>query len=58
VLKTFSLLKVEQLTFVDPAVLKAAFTFMKTVVADDCEDQFFVEKGTLIHKEMMVCRSQ
>ncbi|WAR12500.1 CD109-like protein [Mya arenaria] len=53
VLKMFSLLKKEEFTYVAPEELKHMFDYMKTTVRENCDDQFFVELGELIHKEMM-----
>ncbi|KAH3776917.1 hypothetical protein DPMN_178351 [Dreissena polymorpha] len=51
----FSILKNEGFTYVSPEILYEMFNYLKGVKRPGCEDQFFVEQGDLIHKEMMVC---
>ncbi|XP_052234132.1 alpha-2-macroglobulin-like isoform X2 [Dreissena polymorpha] len=53
VLKMFSILKNEGFTYVSPEILYEMFNYLKGVKRPGCEDQFFVEQGDLIHKEMM-----
>ncbi|KAL4234383.1 hypothetical protein ACF0H5_006030 [Mactra antiquata] len=52
VLKMFSLLYIHEMTYVDFNILQEAFTFLSNQKRLQCEDQFFVELGVLIHTEM------
>ncbi|XP_053402579.1 alpha-1-macroglobulin-like [Mercenaria mercenaria] len=53
VLMTFSLLYTDEVTYVSPENLKKSFDYIKNnVTYKDCDYQYFVEEGELIHTEM------
>ncbi|XP_060586843.1 alpha-2-macroglobulin-like isoform X2 [Ruditapes philippinarum] len=53
VLMSFSLLYSDDITYIDPQTLKKSFDYIKNnATVKDCDYQYFIEKGELIHTEM------